>query len=822
MDKGGTYMDDLLIGGPDADVLWGGMGEDTLQGGAGNDRLIGGPGGDKLEGGPGNEDIASYTQSPSGVHVDLSTSFTDNVDQKPATRGGDAEGDVLTGIEYIWGSGFGDILLGNHSPNSLFGNAGDDIIHGGGGNDLLRGGADNDRLGGIAVARGDGTFAGSDEAGNDTMYGDEGNDQLQGGTGMDMLFGGMGDDGLEGGYGDDFLEGGPGADALNGGMGMDTAAYTMSSEAVTVDLRFGEGPGSSTIKAPMGGDAVGDTFVSIENLRGSMYHDILIGDDMGAPMEIEDDPATTVVESGMTAAGRGNTLFGNMGDDMLKGMKGNDTLRGGKGNDTLYGGDDNDKLMGEIGDDAIKGDDGMDTLIGGEGADKLFGGSVVMEDGEPVPMADGDADTADYSGSDAGVMVNLGAIDKATGRVVPTAEGGHAEGDSLHDIQNLTGSDHTDMLAGDDNPNVLKGGKGDDWDDMTTSRVKEGGLYGGAGNDELDGGPGKDTIKGDAGNDTLKGGTGDDYIDGGAGMDMIDAGSGSDTVVYDGSGLPPDSAMDHADDMVMDTDLEVDSDNADDDDDHTTGNSDDDDVHGEVDGGLGNDTLDGSGATSGFTLTLGGDGDADMVFTNFENIIGSEAGNNVLTGDAKANMLTGGDGEGAATSRLTDVEESGGNNAGFQLPADGFTAFTPDANTLTDDDAIATFYDDFINGGDGNDTLAGGEGSDYLMGGAGADTFVFERQDGAADPDGADDGMPAHVDYVADFSKSQGDELDLTELGLNGRDLTTLVADKVRVDVDTDDDTVIFALDLTPHGGGVVLVEMEDDFTTLTTDDFII
>ena len=505
---GGGYMNDLLIGGPDADVLWGGMGEDTLQGGAGNDRLIGGPDGDKLEGGPGNEDIASYTQSPSGVHVDLSTSFTDNVDQKPATRGGDAEGDVLTGIESIWGSGFGDILLGNHSPNSLFGNAGDDIIHGGGGNDLLRGGADNDRLGGEAIKKGDGTFAGTDETGNDTMYGDEGNDQLQGGTGLDMLFGGMGDDELQGGSGDDFLEGGPGADALVGGTGMDTAAYTMSSEAVTVDLRFGEGPGSLTIKAPMGGDAVGDTFVGIENLRGSMYGDMLIGDNTGMAMEVNDASTPDVDE---TTSRPGNTLFGNMGDDMLKGMGGNDTLRGGKGNDTLYGGADNDKLMGEMGDDAIKGDDGMDTLIGGEGADKLFGGSVVMEGGEPVPMPDESMDTVDYSGSDAGVKVNLGAFDKVTGEMIPTAEGGHAEGDSLHDIENLIGSSHADLLMGDGESNVLKGGMGDDWDNSSTPD-EEAGLFGGAGDDTLEGG---------AGNDWLDGGPGKNYILGGSGDDML-------------------------------------------------------------------------------------------------------------------------------------------------------------------------------------------------------------------------------------------------------------------------------------------------------------
>ena len=237
----GTMYDDMgdmaLVGGPEDDIIWGGRGDDELSGGGGDDRLIGGPGADALNGGSGM-DIASYTDSPSGVRVDLKTSFTDNVDSRPAVRGGDAEGDSLTSIESIWGSMFGDILLGNHSANYLFGNAGDDIITGDGGNDMLRGGPDNDQLDG--------------EEGRDAIYGDEGGDQLTGGMGDDMLFGGKGDDVLQGGGGHDILEGGAGADDLVGGDGKDTAAYTMSSEAVMVDLRYQMTHGRRRYQGPDG------------------------------------------------------------------------------------------------------------------------------------------------------------------------------------------------------------------------------------------------------------------------------------------------------------------------------------------------------------------------------------------------------------------------------------------------------------------------------------------------------------------------------------------------------------------------------------------
>ncbi len=442
---GGSYMDDMLPpSGADNsgdDILWGGMGDDVLQGGAGDDRLIGGPGGDTMSGGSGM-DTASYTASPRGVHVDMRTSFVDTDDEKEAIRGGDAEGDALSSIEIIWGSNFADIIYGTHAHNQLFGNGGSDKLYGERGNDLLRGGMDDDQL-----------FGGD---GMDTLYGDMGVDDLQGGMGNDMLFGGEDDDTLSGNDGHDTLEGGPGGDDLMGGEGSDTAAYTMSSEAVTVDLRYPPVNPAAVppVNAPMGGDAMGDTFTSIENLRGSMYDDMLIGDDMGMP--VMDDPETEDEDESMPAS-KGNKLFGNMGDDMLKGLAGNDTLHGGKGDDTLYGGADNDRLMGEMGDDALKGDDGADTLVGGPGADKLFGGRFIAADMRPGED-NSEKDTADYSMSSEGVTVSLIANDHDDNAATPInimGMGGDAEGDVLVAIEYLTGSSHKDMLEGDEKANHL-------------------------------------------------------------------------------------------------------------------------------------------------------------------------------------------------------------------------------------------------------------------------------------------------------------------------------------------------------------------------------
>jgi Ca2+-binding RTX toxin-like protein len=117
-----------------------------------------------------------------------------------------------------------------------------------------------------------------------------------------------------------------------------------------------------------------------------------------------------------------DTLFGDDGRDTLHGAAGNDWLYGGEDNDELHGGEGNDFLFGEDGDDELYGgDNNLDYLEGGAGADLLDGG-------------DGD-DTAAYYGSDAGVRVSL-----APFLLIGGNSGGDAEGDTLVNIEDLVGS----------------------------------------------------------------------------------------------------------------------------------------------------------------------------------------------------------------------------------------------------------------------------------------------------------------------------------------------------------------------------------------------
>ncbi len=488
------------------------------------------------------------------------------------------------------------------------------------------------------------------------VYGTPGNDTFTGTANADCYLGRAGNDVISGAGGDDELYGEEGNDTINGGPGNDT----------------------------------------IEDLLGV------------------------------------NTLNGDAGDDVLTGRG---TLDGGAGDDELYGSGFDDRLEGGAGDDRLLAGNGRDILIGGPGADHLSGGIAarpidsydtadysaspaginvnlrkgtgaggdaegdslayinrlvgsahadtltgnwydnLLEGGAGADTLDGGDgnDGADYSGSNAGVVVNL---------ATNTNSGGHAAGDTLKNIESLRGSAHVDNLTGDDGDNTLYGSGGFDWLDggdgfdtvsyafmgqgveallRSTSRttgdalvkiekvigspfrdslfgsdeddVIEGGggndLLGGIdGDDQISGGPGNDIIAGDEGRDTIDGGPGNDTIDGGPGRDTLDGGDGIDVVMYRQS-------------------------------------------------------------AAAVTINLatrnqrGGDAQGDAL-TNFENVKGSRHADNI-TGNNAANLLRGDDGN------------------------------------------------DTLRGQGGDDTLAGGDGNDTLTGGAGVDRFFFDESNFGSD-----------------------------------------------------------------------------------------
>jgi subtilisin-like proprotein convertase family protein len=122
----GTLIENGVTGDGN-DVLRGNALKNRLVGMRGDDRLDGGGGGDVLEGGSG-ADTAAYAHSNARVDVNL---------RSGRGSGGDAQGDLLRGIENLVGSRFGDKLIGNGGSNRLDGGRGNDVLIGGSGADTF-------------------------------------------------------------------------------------------------------------------------------------------------------------------------------------------------------------------------------------------------------------------------------------------------------------------------------------------------------------------------------------------------------------------------------------------------------------------------------------------------------------------------------------------------------------------------------------------------------------------------------------------------------------------------------------------------------------
>jgi Ca2+-binding RTX toxin-like protein len=398
-------------------------------------------------------------------------------------------------------------------------------------------------------------------------------------AGNDNLVGTAGDDNLSGLGGNDQLTGGAGRDVLDGGTGTDTARYDGAPSGVNVDLfeRLGKA-----------GDAQGDQLVSIENVTGSQFGDVLFGDNLA------------------------NVLRGLGGDDLLIGKAGDDRFVGGAGADHLVGDEGVDtadygssaqavgvSLLENIGSggdaagdtysgievvigsrfaDTLEGDGSGNLLRGGGGDDQIFGaafdaganGRMLGEAGNDRIFAslgqeqmDGGTgiDTLDYVNTSTGVSVDL--LSGAT-------SGDVAAGDTIAGFENVSGSFRGDVLAGNDGANPLEGQGGDD---LLFRRGGNDVLVGGAGADTLDGGSGSDTadysrsgaqvnvlldigvgqggdaqgdtftgvesavgsafsdaLIGNAGANTLNGSDGIDLLDGNAGNDRLLSGAGADSL----------------------------------------------------------------------------------------------------------------------------------------------------------------------------------------------------------------------------------------------------------------------------------------------------
>ncbi|CAO4163445.1 DUF642 domain-containing protein [Methylorubrum populi] len=767
-----------LIGSAGADRLVGDAAANRLAGGAGDDTLTGGVGADTLDGGAGR-DTADYSASAAGVSVNLATGIH---------GGGDAQGDTLIAIENVIGSAFADSLTAGAAGSLLRGGAGDDTLAAGGGADTLDGGAGRDTVdysasaAGIAVDLRSGTASGGDAEG-DTLVSLE---DVVGSAFADRLTAASTGSSLRGGGGDDTLIAGIGADTLDGGAGRDIADYAASSAAVHVDLSTG---------TATGGDAEGDTLISIEGVVGTAFADIL------------------------AAGPSGSLLRGGAGDDTLVAGIGADTLDGGAGIDsadyaasasgvrvdlragtgeggsaqgdtlvsieTVIGSAFADRLTASATGSTLQGGAGDDTLVAGAGSDLLNGGTGT--------------DIVDYAASTVGITVNL-----ATGSV----SGGTAQGDTLISIEGVIGSAFADRLVAAAEGSSFRAGAGDDT------------LVAGAGADSLDGGAGTDTVdysastagiavnlatgrgsggdaQGDvlanieavlgsafadlltaaAGGSVLHAGLGDDTLVAGAGADLLDGGTGKDTVSFANSteGVTVDlnlttaqlSAGDAAGDILTSIEAVIGSAFADrliaaaGGSSLQGGGGSDTLVAGagidSLDGGAGSDTVDYSASTTAVSVDLalgqgsGGDARGD-VLVSIENVTGTAfadrlaaavsgsvlvggAGDDTLVAGAGADSLDGGAGRDtvdySASTAAVSVDLAKGEGAGGAAQGDTLVSIESVVGSSFADTLVAASTGSILKGGAGDDTLVAGAEADLLDGGSGLDTVDYSASTAA-------------------------------------------------------------------------------------------
>jgi Ca2+-binding RTX toxin-like protein len=352
---------------------------------------------------------------------------------------GTSDDDVLQGTperDVIWGGGGNDTITGSLGNDLLCGGPGADLVHGGRGNDIVDGGG----------------------GAEDRVIGDLGDDKVIGGPGgADEVAGSLGIDTVSGGPGDfDFVHGDYGYDRMDGGPGKDDIA------SFATDVAAGKSGGVKVSLARHRAKGDGhDRLFRFENLEGSAFDDILVGD------------------------GHGNVIDGGAGDDVIRGS-------GGK-----------DELLGAQGSDRCNGAKGHTTSCGKER--KLQASAYVELD--PVPGEGGGLQLIGGGGGDHFTV----AFDEATSTFGVSAQKGIALGPGCSRVSAVQATCPSEGPA-----RWLMADLGPGRDSLTV----EGSLEG-AQNVRIAGGLGNDTIRGGDEDDLIEGGFGADKLYGGAGADGL-------------------------------------------------------------------------------------------------------------------------------------------------------------------------------------------------------------------------------------------------------------------------------------------------------------
>ena len=750
---------DVLTGGARYDALRGEDGNDTLAGLAGDDNLNGGLGDDILDGGVGNDvltgaegiDTASYATATAAVTVSLAL-------QGQQQNTGNAGNDTLSEIENLTGSRFADQLTGDANANVIDGGAGNDTLDGAAGKDAA---SYASATAGVTVSLAIKAAQATGGAGNDRLANFEG---LTGSAFADTLTGDAKVNTLTGGAGNDVLRGGAGNDRLEGGDGVDVAVYSGSFTDYTIvatangytvtDLRGGTtSDGTDTLigvetvrlngqdfaiadAANVAPTAVADTAGPLREAGG---HGPGVASTGGSVLANDLDPnlgvpglGETLVVNGIQAGGTAGA-FGavSAGGTVIQGVYGTLTIKADGTYSYLL---DNDRPA-------------TDALASGQTVQDVFGYRIVDAHGAASTATlsvaiTGDNEVTAVAGSDKllvtlgtatalsasvllandtgdpGEVLSITAVSNVAGGTVVIRNGvlvvtaSAATGGFDYTLTTATGGTTTGHVTFDAVTTKPAGGEVSAAADVTAA--------------DLVGKAGADLFFGSAGDDRLVGNARNDLLDGRIGADQMTGGAGDDRYV-----------VDNAADQV--TEL----------------------AGGGVDGV----------ATTLASYTLGAQVE-NLTFTGTGRFTGTgNALANVISGADGADTLTGGDGDDVLIGGRGGDLLDGGAGVDTASYADAVRGVFVDlriteaqatgtgADTLTGiENLTGSAFDDLLFGNDGANLLTGGRGADVLLGGRGADTFAYAA---------LAESTAAQADRIADFSRAQGDRIDLSLIDPN-------------------------------------------------------
>jgi Ca2+-binding RTX toxin-like protein len=785
----GNALDNTILGNRADNQINGGLGLDTLIGGAGNDTYFVNAPSDKV--------IERTGEGIDTVVTSDDYSLAANVENLRATG---------TGSIFLQGNAADNLIVGNNAVNFIYSEGGADILEGKGGDDNYY--VDDARAQIIERA---GPAGGNDQVTSSVSIALDANVEdlvLQGGSAVN----GTGNDLNNRIYGNNLaniLDGDAGADLLFGGYGDDIYIVDSVSDQI-VEYEYDSGTdevrASVSYFLPDHIENLTLTGTASINGTGNQLSNVIRG-----------NAGANTLDSGLYVNDVTDKLYGYAGDDVLISRTGLAELFGGTGNDTyrvyaesdlitelagqgtdtvrvlvpvdfqlsenvenlvlesLGANDASTRATGNNLNNQITGNTGANVLDGAGGSDTMTGGL-----GDDTYVVDSTADVV-VEAVDAGDDTILSAVTYTASANVETltligAAAVNATGNALDNV--LHGNSAANILSGLDGADVLSGGDGTD---TLLGGIGNDVLYGGSGNDTIDGGADIDTVNyrrvaGDvsvnlgliaaqqtgAGNDTITGvenvvgsGTGSDTLtgDGNAnrltglgGNDVLNGGGGSDVLLGGEGG------------------------------DTLSGGSGDD----RIDGGSNFDTVSYLAVLANITVDLSqlgaqSTGDGLDTIRNIENVIGSQTGNDTLTGDQFANVLLGlGGNDTLAGGDGADVLDGGEG-----IDTISFAAALDDVvvdlarNTATDDfdvqDALVSIenitggaFDDTLSGSAGNNIIIGGLGRDVIRGGGGVDTFLYRTT--------GESGIATTTrDFIRDWIT--GDKFDLSLL-----DASTLLA----------------------------------------------